>query len=352
MASALPSTMRGVLCRQTGVPLDEGVILKEDIRVPHPGRGEILCRVHCASVNPVDVKFCLGKEKLVVGITKSLPCVIGSDFCGTVVSLGEGCSRFKIGDAVIGDALLGTGSLAEYTCLPESMCSLKPKLLDDLSSCVLPLNSLTAYQGLIDHGEMKSGSKVLILGAAGNVGHLAVQIAKLKGAHVIGVTSSADRCAIVSKLGAHEVIDRSIADWSEKIPSHSVDIVLDTVGGSEMWNLSKKVLKSDGIFVTTAGDSHGDTSISAGIQSQAASLIRKFVSLFTGPSYEMFLKDAKKSAQLDEIVSMVDQGQLKPLVGKVYKLTEAVMMMKEVEKHHEIGKPVVAVMPQLLQTVM
>ncbi|GAB4589279.1 NADP-dependent oxidoreductase [Nocardia sp. IFM 10818] len=216
-------TMRAIVVREWGGP--EALTLAEIDR-PEPGFGEILVRVHAAGVNPVDWKTRASGQLIGWG---EIP-IVGWDVSGTVAAVGPGVTVFRPGDEVFGMPRFPqqAGGYAEYVVAPARHFAAKPGRIDHVRAAALPLAALTAWQGLIDTAGLRPGQRVLIHAAAGGVGHLAVQIAKAHGAHVIG-TARAEKHDFLRSLGADEVIDYSAVDFAAAVDE--VDVVLDAFGG-------------------------------------------------------------------------------------------------------------------------
>jgi len=206
--------LRAVVIRATG---DADVLRIEDVERPEPGEGEIVIRVQAASINPVDWKYRRGL------VERQLPAVLGEDVSGTVeVSRADG---FVPGDDVLG--ITTSGGYAEYATASATAIALKPEGLSHAQAASLPVSGMTAWQALFDRGRLEPGQTALIAGAAGGVGHLAVQFAKHAGARVIGTGSSRNR-EFVLRLGADEFIDYTRGDVADAVSG--VDLGLDTVG--------------------------------------------------------------------------------------------------------------------------
>ncbi|WP_433294221.1 NADP-dependent oxidoreductase [Actinoplanes sp. CA-030573] len=212
--------------------------------IPQPGLGQILIHVHAAGVNPIDATN--RQTGLFLG---QPPFVLGWDVSGTVAAVGGGVSIHKPGDQVFGMLPFpaGSGAYAQYVLAPARAFVPKPAHLSHPEAAALPLAGLTAWQALVETAHIGPGSRVLINGAAGGVGHLAVQIAKSRGAYVIAVVS-AGNADFVRVLGADEVIDR--ADAAQVAGVRDVDVVLDTTGGDPAATF--EFLRADGTFVTLA----------------------------------------------------------------------------------------------------
>lgn len=191
---------------------------------PAPGLSEILVAVHAAGINPTDWK----NRTQPLTVTAELPLILGWDVSGVVEAVGVGVTLFKPGDEVFGMLPYpgGVGSHAEYVTGPARAFTHKPAGIDHIQAGALPLAALTAYQALVDTADVQAGQRVLIHAAAGGVGHLAVQIAKSRGAYVIG-TASAAKHNFVRSLGADEVIDYHTVDFTKAVGD--TDVVLDPI---------------------------------------------------------------------------------------------------------------------------
>lgn len=223
---------------------------------PVPGPSEVLVRVRAAGMNPTD-----WKHRQRPGFLDRLPLVLGWDVSGVVEEAGLGVTLHEAGDEVFGmlPYPYGVGSFAEYVVAPARALVRKPANVDHVQAGAIPLAALTAWQVLVDAADVQPGQRVLIHAAAGGVGHLAVQIAKERGAYVIG-TASAPKHALLRELGADELIDYRTADFTAIEP---VDLVLDTLGG-ETAVRSLKTLRPGGQLLSIAfTDLPGDFSAQA-----------------------------------------------------------------------------------------
>jgi NADPH:quinone reductase-like Zn-dependent oxidoreductase len=183
----MTQSMKAIRLHQYG---DSSVLRYEDAPVPTPNTGEVLIKVYAAGVNPVDWKVRAGylKER----IPYTLPLVPGWDVSGTIVSIGEQVTGWNIGDAVYSRPdIARQGAYAEYIAVRASEISKKPQSLDWVHAAAVPLAALTAWQALFDSAQLKAGERVLIHAGSGGVGIFAVQLAKIRGAHVITTTSTA-----------------------------------------------------------------------------------------------------------------------------------------------------------------
>ncbi|MFC9896620.1 NADP-dependent oxidoreductase [Nocardia sp. NPDC127579] len=234
------STMLAVTVSEWGAP---EVLRTERIARPEPGLTEILVRVHAAGVNPVDWKTRASGAVITWGETP----IVGWDVSGTVEAVGAGVTLFQPGDEVYGMPAFPhqAGAYAEYVVAPARQFAPKPETLSHVEAAALPLAGLTAWQSLVDTADVRAGQRVLIHAAAGGVGHLAVQIAKARGAYVIA-TARADKHEFLRSLGADEVIDYTAVDFATAIGE--IDVVLDAFGG-DYGVRSLPVLKRGGYLV-------------------------------------------------------------------------------------------------------
>ncbi|MER8693058.1 NADP-dependent oxidoreductase [Mesorhizobium opportunistum] len=233
--------MRAVVQNTVGGP---DVLVIANQPDPSPEAGEVLVRVKAAGINPVDGAVRAGYYPLL----GEPPFILGWDISGAVEALGDGVTAFKVGDEVFGMPRFPkqAAAYAELAAVPADEIALKPERADHIQAGALPLAGLTAWQGLVHHGGLKSGQRVLVHAGAGGVGHLAVQIAKARGAYVIA-TASPNKLDFVRKLGADEVIDYTKGDFTSQISD--IDLVLEPVGGDHA-DRSLKIIKSGGVLVS------------------------------------------------------------------------------------------------------
>ena len=241
MGDAANGTMKAVSQDELGGP---EVLKLVRLPIPEPGVSEILLRVHAASVNPID-----GANRETGAFVGEPPFVLGWDVSGSVEAVGPGVTLYKPGDVVFG--LLpfpqGHGAYAEYVVGPTRAFVPKPDALDHVHAAAIPMVGLTAWQALVDTAGVGHGSRVLITGAAGGIGHLAVQIAKARGAYVTALASAAD-LDFVRSLGADEAIAYNGTDFTATVRDQ--DVVLDVVGG-DYPTRALDILKPGGILVST-----------------------------------------------------------------------------------------------------
>lgn len=233
--------MRAVTQNSVGEP---DVLFVAEQPAPSPKASEVLVRVKAAGINPVDGAVRAGYFPLI----GEPPFILGWDISGTVEALGTGVTAFKVGDAVFGMPRFPkqAAAYAEFVATPVDEIAAKPAAIDHAQAAALPLAGLTAWQGLVRHGGLQSGQRVLIHAGAGGVGHLAVQIAKARGAWVIA-TASPDKLDYVRSIGADEVVDYTKGDFTEQV--RDIDVVLDAMGGDHA-DRSLKVLREGGVLVS------------------------------------------------------------------------------------------------------
>ncbi|MDB5740234.1 MAG: NADPH:quinone reductase [Alphaproteobacteria bacterium] len=296
-------------------------VLQDDtLPLPVPGHEEILVRIAAASVNPVDGKIRAGKHPSVKD--DDLPVTMGRDLSGVVEAMGDNVQGVATCDAVF--AMLGwdRGSYAQHVVLKPGEFAPKPQNLSHVEAAAVPLAALTAWQGLMDHGKLQKGQRVLVHGSAGGVGHFAVQIAKAMGAWV-ATTCSARDIAFVRKLGADRAIDYKAETFEDVVAD--IDLVYDLVGG-ETQDRSFKVLKHGGRLVSTLQEPDKAGAIAAGV---------------TGIHYMA----APNASQLAEIGKLLLAGRIKPFVFATYPLQDAAKAQAALEKGAVQGKIVLTVEP-------
>ncbi|MFG3706438.1 NADP-dependent oxidoreductase [Micromonospora sp. NPDC047670] len=274
---------------------------------PEPGPAEVLVRVHATGVNPTDFWH------RATGGLLGRPVRLGWDLSGVVEAVGVGAALFRPGDEVFGMPLLprAAGTYAEYVTAPSRHLARKPAGLSHVEAAGLGLAGLTAWQALVDIADVRPGQRVLVHAAAGGVGHLAVQIAKARGAYVIG-TASAAKHAFVRGLGADEVIDYTTTDFAERL--HDLDVVIDSIGG-EYGPRSLRTLRPGGILVALASPAE------TYLEEEAAREGKRARFMIVEPD----------SAGLTSLAGLVGTGQLRVEV-------DTVLPLEQVVTAHEIGQ--------------
>ncbi len=306
--------MRAVTQDSLGAP---DVLVVSDRPRPEPRTNEILVRVRAASVNPTD-----WKHRANGGFLGAPPFVLGWDLSGVVEEVGIGVARFAPGDEVYGmlSYPFGHGAHADYVTAPAAWFAPKPASLDHVQAAALPLVSLTAWQALVEYADIQPGQRVLIHAAAGGVGHVAVQIAKARGAYVIG-TASAGKHEFLRELGVDEAIDYREVDFAEAVGD--VDAVLDTLGGDTS-SRSLRTLRPGGILVSILPVGSDD-------------LLREADDL--GVRAIRMLVDSSRHDLLS-VTDLVDRGALRARVSDVFPLEQAAEAHRRGETGRTTGKMV------------
>jgi NADPH:quinone reductase-like Zn-dependent oxidoreductase len=296
-------------------------VLKEiELERPAPRPNEVLVRVRAAGVNPTD-----WKHRATGGFLGQPPFVLGWDVSGVVEAVGIGVARFAPGDEVFGmlPYPFGHGSHAEYVTGPARAFAHKPASVDHVQAGALPLVSLTAWQALVETADVRPGQRVLVHAAAGGVGHVAVQIAKARGAHVIG-TASSGKHEFLRSIGADETIDYRETDFAEAVKD--VDVVLDTLG-EETSVRSLRVLRPGGIVVSilpVGSDEFYQEAERLGVRA-----VRMLV-------------DASHSG-LRQIAELVEAGKLRAEIAGTFPLAEAAEAHRLGDTGRTTGKLVLTV---------
>jgi NADPH:quinone reductase-like Zn-dependent oxidoreductase len=278
----------------------------EDVEKPSTKADDILVKVENIGVNPVEWKIRNGLGKM-FGL--NLPLVLGTEIAGTVEEIGADVKDFKVGDEVFGNVnMMRGGGYAEFVIAKESEIAHKPKSLDFENAAAIPVGALTSWKAIFTTGNLQSGQKVLIHGASGGVGSMAVQLAKAKGAYVYA-TGSGKNEEFVKSLGADEFIDYTKTKF--ETVAKDIDVVLDTIGGDTQTR-SFEVLKKGGSLVSL-------------VAPPSEELAKKFevnaTMLQSGPNGEL----------LGEIAKLVEEGKVKAHI-------ETVLPLAEIKKAHELSE--------------
>ncbi|MCT9078122.1 NADP-dependent oxidoreductase [Streptomyces fulvoviolaceus] len=290
------------------------VLTYTEADVPEPGSGEVLLRVGGAGINPGDAVLRAGRVPDLV----ALPWTPGNDVAGVVERVGEGVTRFAPGDEVYGMLPVSPrGAYAEYTAAPAAALAPKPKNLDLAHAGAVPLVGITAWQAVAVLARVRPGDRVLIHAAAGGVGHVAVQLAKELGAHVIGTARPAKHDHL-RDLGADELIDYTTTDFRTAVAP--VDAVLDLVGGA-YGPRSLDVLRPGGLLVGASIDPGTD-------EGEAAARGLRYVWVTAEPSGQ----------DLEPITDRIEAGRLQVTVERTYPLAEAAAAHRAIEEKRTTGK--------------
>lgn len=308
------------------------VVEVRDIDVPVPGAGEVLVRVRAASVNRADldgIRPRPGFVRLFIGLRAPRNHRIGIDVAGVVEALGPGATRFRPGDEVFADLFArGQGAFAEYVCAPEAAFEPMPSGMSFEEAASLPHSAILALQGLrLRKGRsVRAGDRVLVVGASGNVGPFAIQVAKAMGAEVTGVCSTA-KVDLVRSIGADEVVDYTKVDFTRS--GERYDWILDTDSHHSIFRI-RHALRPKGVYVTLGGE--------AGPIFQAL-LLGPLLSLFSDRWMGLLLWWKPFHApDVERLKELVAAGQLRPVIDRRYPLSEVADALRHVDEGRARGK--------------
>lgn len=320
--------MKAIRIRETGGP---EVMHLEEIETPTPSKGEVLIKVAAAGVNFADLAQRQGAY-----LTRTrTPMTLGLEVAGTIAALGQGVATLSVGSRV---AAITEGGYAEYAVAPVSRIIPIPSNLDFIHAAALPLQGLTAYQLLRESAHMQAGESVLVHAAAGGVGTLAVQLAKLIGAGiVVGTASSASKLDLVRRLRADVAINYTEANWVEQVKSathgQGVDIILEMVGG-EIAKQSLECLAPFGRLVV-----YGAVSGQM-VQFSSVQLMRKNQAVI-GYWLAQWIGRPDRIAQATrDLLQYVAAGRLEIIVGQTFPLAEAAAAHRALAERRTTGKAV------------
>ncbi len=306
--------VRAALIRRNGPP---EVLEIGELPVPSIVSSQVLVRVRTTSVNPIDCYVRAGGLRRFAGVP--FPIVPGVDISGVVEECGENVLTFSPGDEVFGFLPCGRGATAEFVACEESWLARKPERLSHTDTAVLPCVGLTALQGLRDKIRVRPGQHVLIVGASGGVGTMAVQIAHAMGADVTAVCSSSN-VNLVQSLGASRVIDYTKSNFLEDLTRY--DGVFECVGSHDCWAY-RNLLKRGGRHV--------------GISCSWRSRIQGFFFRITGRrSFQFHVK--AEHEDLEVLRALTEQGKLRPIVSHVYTIAQIAVAHRQCETHRTVGK--------------
>ena len=323
--------MKAIVQDEYGSP---DVLELRDIDIPEINDDEVLVHVHAAGVGR-DVWHVMAGLPYPIrlagyGLRAPKNPVIGSDLAGVVEAVGKDVRRFRPGDEVFG---IGKGSYAEYARAPEDKLAPKPENLTFEQAAVVAIMGSTALQALRDHGKVRPGQEVLIIGASGGVGTYAVQIAKTFGAEVTGVCSTA-KVEMVRSIGADHVIDYTQEDFAEG--DQRYDVILDIGGNSSLARL-RRALAPRGTLVIVGGEGGGRWLGGTDRQLRAIML-----SAFVGQKLGTFVNKENHEDML-VLKELIESGKITPVIDRTYPLAEAPEAIRYLEEGHARGKVVITV---------
>jgi len=321
--------MKAIVYTRYGSP---DVLELRDIDKPEIEDDEVLVHVHAAGVDRGVWHIMTGLPYPIriagYGLRAPKNPVIGSDVAGVVEAVGKNVTRFQPGDEVFG---IGKGTFAEYARALEDKLAPKPANLTFEQAAVVAISGLTALQGLRDHGKVRPGQKVLIIGASGGVGTYAVQIAKAFGAHVTGVCSTT-KVEMVRSIGADHVIDYTRDDFAEG--EQRYDLILDIGGNSPLARL-RRALTPEGTLVITGGEGGGRWL--GGTDRQLRALV---LSSFVGQKLGTFIS-SENHEDIIVLKEFIESGKVTPVIDRTYPLSEVPEAIRYLEEGHAKGKVIV-----------
>jgi NADPH:quinone reductase-like Zn-dependent oxidoreductase len=307
--------MRAIVIRAYG---GTEVLKLEDVARPEPADDEVLIRVVAASINPVDVAIRKGYFAKLLG---NFPLILGMDAAGIVEKVGTKVTKYKTGDPVFAFfTLKGEGGYAEFVTAKEDDVALKPGTVGFDQAAGVGAAGSTAWEALIDTADLRAGQTVLIHGGSGGVGHLAIQIAKAKGAKVFATASTANQ-EFLRQMGADVTIDYTRTRFEDI--AKDVDVVLDTVGRDTL-ERSYGVMKKGGIIVSIADKPKPEALEAHGIRG-------------------MMLRCTPKAGVLEELRKLMEAKKLTPVISQTFPMTQVVQAQEQIATGHTRGKIVLKI---------
>jgi len=291
-----------------------------DFEKPVLKDGQVLVKVHTASLNRIDTILRAGYLQQMVPL--NFPSIMAGDFAGVIAQIGAGVTGFKVGDEVFGQAgplLGGSGALAEFTVTASDKLAKKPSSISTKEAASLPLTAASAVQAIEEHIGLKKGQKFLIHGGAGSIGAIAIQLAKHHGAYVATTVNGKD-VSLAKELGADQVIDFKSQDFTTIIKEYDAVLVnaADAAAGSY------QILKRGGSIILLAGMADENATKEYGVTA-----IQQMTQV--------------NSKQLERVAQLVDNGVVKPTIGKTFSLDEAKKAYDYYEAESPKGKVVVTI---------
>lgn len=327
-----------MLMTEAGSPLRLSEVPKPALPGPH----DLLVRLHAAGVNPVDAKL----RKRGTYYPENLPCILGLDGAGVVESVGDLVTRFEAGDEVffLNGGIGGEpGNYAEYAAVHEDFVAHKPPSISMAEAAAIPLVFITAWESFFDRAGLAPGQSVLVLGGAGGVGHVAIQIAGYYGAKVAVTVSSSEKAAFAEALGADLAINYQEQDFVQEAlawtKGEGVDVVLDTVGG-ETFCRSFDAVRIYGKLVTLLEYPCDITAIRT---ARRKNLCIGYELMLAPMLYGLHAQRLAQRAMLEAAAEMISEGKLKIRVGAVFPLEEANDVHAIIEAGHTVGKIVLKI---------
>lgn len=338
-------------------------VLLEEVRVPQlRSPTDVLVKIHAASVNPLDVAMMDGYGRNVIDVLRSIqhcsyspdrfPLILGRDFSGEVVAVGQGVEQFQVGDEVWGATMAGhQGSHAEYIAAPSSIISKKPKVLSHLESAAIPYAGLTAWAAVRTVGNVSrqtaSNKRCLVVGGSGGVGTFAIQLLKAWNASVT-TTCSSDAVELLSQLGADYVIDYTSPDFEQQLlQSPRFDFILDCVG-SQKKPLATELLRKGrfATYVTVVSPvlkNADDLGLLPGLATSALQALQVTVKELLELRSARWAFFCPNADALQEISGLVELGKIAPVIQNTFPFEDMPGAYRKIKEGHARGKTVVTI---------
>jgi NADPH:quinone reductase-like Zn-dependent oxidoreductase len=323
--------MKAIVIDRYGTP---DVLRLEEVEAPVPADDQVLVRVRASSVNPYDWHYLTGLPRLfrpAFGVRRPKYRILGADLAGQVEAVGKEVTGFRPGDEVYGQA--AAGAFAEYVAVGEGEIAPKPANLTFEEAAAVPLAGFTALQAVRDQGKVQAGQRVLINGASGGVGTLAVQIAKAFGAEVAGVCSTAN-VDLVRSLGADHVVDYTREDFTAG--PRRYHFLLDNVGNRKLSEY-RRALEPKGMYLASYGQAEHRWLGPVWFLARMA-----VASPFVSQRLTTFVAQ-QRQADLLALKELIEAGSLKPVIDRAYPLSQTADAFRHLEQWHTRGKVVITV---------
>ena len=315
--------------------------LIKTVPVPTPRATDVLVRIRAASLNPIDLKTMAGGLKFL--LPYRMPLILGSDFAGEIVAVGNQVTQFRVGDAVYGRPRKSRiGTFAEYLAVDAADIALKPRNLTFNEAAAIPLVGLTSYQALHDILRVKPGQKVLIQAGAGGIGTIAIQLATYLGAQV-ATTTSPKNFALVRSLGADRVIDYHNEDFATTLTNY--DAVFDTLGGKSL-EQAFSVVRRGGQVVSISGLPNVRFAKAYGLPLWKQGVLGIVTHRLTrlerqsGVAYH-FLFMAPSGEELALLAALIVAGKLRPVIDRTFQFRDLDQALVYSKRGHARGKVIV-----------
>ena len=320
--------MKAAVYTKYGSPTE--VLELREVEKPIPKDNEVLVKVHASSINSWDWDLVRGIPRIyriMFGLLKPKYIIPGIDIAGKVEAVGGNVKKLKPGDDVFGDiSEYDFGGFAEYVCVKENALVLKPENMSFKEAATLPHAGGLAFQGLFEKRQIKKGQKVLINGACGCVGPLAIQMAKLYGAEITAV-DSAQKFDVLQSLGVDYLIDYKKEDFTKN--GEKYDLIIDLVANRSIFKYKRSLL-ANGIFFMVGG------TVSSILQ---AGFLGPLISIFSSKQLGILMYRPNKN--IDSIILLYEAGKLKPIIDKCFSLSEVSEALQYFGDGHSQGKIVI-----------